>query len=215
MSLKVIGAGFGRTGTLSLKTALEALGFNPCYHMTEVIEHPEHVGFWNRAIDGEISDWDEVLGQYGATVDWPACHFYEELAHFYPDAKVVLSVRDPDRWFDSMDETILMMAKQQVQNQAQATPPPDGGMTKFGGLIYEQTFQLDFSRQNVIAAFERHNAEVMRRIPAERLLVYEVSQGWEPLCAHLGVPVPDVPFPRVNDREEFKTHSRRAQEAGL
>lgn len=213
MALDVIGAGFGRTGTLTLKTALEMLGFGPCHHMVEVIEHPEQIPFWNRAADGEAVDWEEVYGNYRATVDWPGCRFYAQLADFYPQAKVVLSLRDPERWYDSMDETILSAVKGNGQEPAAA--PPDEGRSKFAEIIYRHTFNLDFSKDNVIAAFERHNAEVKRRIPADRLLVFEVAQGWEPLCAHLGVPVPDHPFPRVNDREEFKTHQRRAQEAGL
>jgi hypothetical protein len=213
MSLQVIGAGFGRTGTLSLKTALEMLGFAPCHHMVEVIANPSQVPFWNRAAEGATVNWDEVYGPYRATVDWPGCHFYEKLANFYPDAKVVLSVRDAERWFDSMDHTILAIAREAAQSPTAQVPA--GGMTAFAGLIYEKTFNLDFSRENCIAAFERHNAEVMQRIPADRLLVYEVAQGWEPLCAHLGVPVPDMPFPQVNDRDEFRTHAAKAKEAGL
>ena len=213
MALEVIGAGFGRTGTLSLKTALEILGFGPCYHMVEVIAHPEYIPLWNRAIDGVAIDWEEVFGQYRATVDWPACHFYDKLADFYPDAKVVLSLRDPERWYNSMRETILPTMT--GENRDPAAPVPDETMAKFIEIISDHTFNMDFGKDNVIAAFERHNAEVRRRIPAERLLVFEAAQGWEPLCAHLGVPVPDQPFPRVNDREEFQTHAHRAQELGL
>jgi hypothetical protein len=213
MALQVIGAGFGRTGTLTLKTALEMLGFGPCHHMVEVIANPGQIPLWNRAADGEAVDWEEVYGNYRATVDWPGCHFYAQLADFYPSAKVILSHRDPERWYESMTETILALAIQNGQDSAAATP--DETMSKFAGIIYDRTFNLDFSKANVIAAFERHNAEVKRRIPAERLLVYEVAQGWEPLCAHLGVAVPEQPFPRVNDRKEFQTHARKAREAGL
>jgi hypothetical protein len=213
MALAVIGAGFGRTGTLTLKTALEMLGFGPCHHMVEVIDHPEQIPLWNQAADGAAMDWEKVYGSYRATVDWPGCHFYAQLANFYPRAKVILSRRDPEPWFESMTETILSAALQAGQDPAAS--PPDETMSKFAGIIFNHTFNMDFSKANVIAAFERHNAEVIRRIPAERLLVFEVAQGWKPLCAHLGVPVPDQPFPRVNDREEFKTHHRRAKEAGL
>lgn len=210
MALDVIGAGFGRTGTLSLKRALEILGFNPCYHMTEVIANPGYVPFWERAIDGEVIDWEEMFGCYRATVDWPACHFYAQLADYYPDAKVILSLREPQRWFASMSETILPTLMGGEYNPAAAIP--DERMSKFAGIVGRHAFNMDLSKGNVIAAFERHNAEVRRRIPAARLLVYEVAQGWEPLCTHLGVPVPDQPFPRVNDREEFQSHVRRAQD---
>jgi len=209
MGLKVIGAGFGRTGTLTLKTALEMLGFGPCHHMIEVIANPGQAAFWNRAASGEAVDWEEVYGHYDATVDWPGCHFYAQLAERYPDAKVVLSRRDPERWYDSMCETILQsMASMGVDQSV----PEDHPML-FGSLIIARdTFGYDFSKANVIAAFERHNAEVQRNIAADRLLVFDPAQGWEPLCAHLGVDVPTAPFPRVNDKEEFHEHARRARE---
>jgi hypothetical protein len=108
--VKVIGAGFGRTGTMSLKVALETLGFDPCYHMTEVFVHPEHAGFWISAWRREPADWDGVLGEYEAAVDWPACTFYEELMERHPDAKVILSVRDPERWYESVRNTIYELS---------------------------------------------------------------------------------------------------------
>lgn len=208
MGLQVIGAGLGRTGTLTLKTALEMLGFGPCHHMVEVIANPEQIPFWNRAAKGEAVDWDEVYGSYRATVDWPGCHFFAQLADYYPQAKVILSLRDPERWFDSMSNTILPG----MQEMGLETLTDDHPML-FGGLIIARdAFGFDFSKASVIAAFERHNAEVRRRIAPERLLVFEAVQGWEPLCAHLGVPVPDLPFPRVNDRAEFETHAQRGRE---
>jgi hypothetical protein len=204
MALEVIGAGFGRTGTLTLKTALEMLGFGPCHHMVEVIEHPEQLPFWNSATRGEAVDWEDIYGSYKATVDWPGCHFYADLAGYYPAAKVILSKRDAERWYESMSETILKTIDVFMGD--------DHPMVFVSGLISKATFDNDFSRENVIAAFERHNAEVQRRIPSDRLLVFEAAQGWEPLCAFLGVPVPDQPFPRVNDRQEFQTHAQRASE---
>lgn len=208
MALEVIGAGFGRTGTLTLKTALEMLGFGPCHHMVEVIANPQQIPFWNRAAKGEAVDWEEVYGAYRATVDWPGCHFYAQLAERYPKARVILSKRDPERWYDSMRETILPGIMQ--MDPASLT---DDNPMLFGGMILARdTFAFDFSKDNVIAAYERHNADVQRRIPAERLLVFEVTQGWEPLCAHLGVPVPNAPFPRVNDRLEFEIHAQRGRE---
>ncbi|MCB2079584.1 MAG: hypothetical protein KDE55_18040 [Novosphingobium sp.] len=212
MALQVIGAGLGRTGTLTLKTALERLGFGPCHHMTEVFANPEQVPFWNRAADGEPVDWEEVYGNYRATVDWPGCHFYEALAARYPDAKVILSRRHPERWYDSMSETILKSMEMMGLTENGGIPA-DHPM-RFGGVIIpDQTFGFDFSRDNVIAAFNRHNEAVQRNIPAERLLVFEASQGWEPLCRFLGVDVPDEPFPRTNSREEFWEHVTAAKDA--
>jgi hypothetical protein len=204
MALEVIGAGLGRTGTLTLKTALERLGYAPCHHMLEVFANAERqVPYWNRAALGEKFDWDELYGDYRATVDWPGAYFYAELAERYPDAKVILSLRDPKRWFESMQETIL---KSMVMMGLDRPAPKDHPMRFAGIIIPERTFNFDFSEANVIAAFERHNAEVRRNIPADRLLVFEAAQGWEPLCGFLGVPVPDEPFPRVNSREEFWNH---------
>lgn len=208
MALQVIGAGLGRTGTLTLKTALERLGFGPCHHMVEVLANPGQMPFWNRAARGEAVDWEEVYGSYNATVDWPGCHFYAQLADRYPQAKVILSHRDPERWYESMSETIIPgMASMGLDTLTDDHPMLFGGL-----IIARDTFAFDFSKASAIAAFERHNAEVRRRIPADRLLVFEASHGWEPLCAHLGVPVPDEPFPRVNDREEFQTHAQRGRE---
>lgn len=212
MPLKVIGAGLGRTGTLSLKTALERLGFGPCHHMTEVLADMARQGpFWNRAADGMVEEWEEGLGAYRSTVDWPSAAFYAELAAFYPDAKVILSVRDPERWYESMSQTILKSMQDMGMTEEIA---PDHPMRFGKTLIFERTFGGDLSKDNVIAAFERHNAEVRRRIAPERLLEFEAKVGWEPLCAHLGVPVPDEPFPRVNDREEFQSHAKKARELG-
>jgi hypothetical protein len=206
MTLEVIGAGFGRTGTLTLKTALETLGFGPCHHMIEVIANPGQLPFWNRAVrDGSI-DWEEIYRPYKATVDWPGCHFYAGLAEYYPSAKVILSKRDPERWYDSMRDTILKTFETFIGE--------DHPMKFVARIISDATFANDYSRDNVIATFERHNAEVEQRIPSDRLLVFEAKDGWEPLCAHLGVPVPDEPFPHVNDRAEFQTHAQRAQVMG-
>lgn len=201
MALQVVGAGLGRTGTLSLKAALEMLGFAPCHHMVEVFAHPEQAAFWLRAAQGEAVDWEEVFADYRANVDWPSCHFYKQLAKAYPQAKVILSRRDPAKWYDSMCETILPAIEQGNKDPARRE------WSRFINLIIsEQTFARDFSRANVIAAFERHNAEVIATIPAERLLVFEAAHGWEPLCKFLGVEIPDTPYPRTNSRDEFKAH---------
>ena len=203
MTLQVIGAGLGRTGTLTLKIALEQLGFSPCHHMVEIFAHPEQMAFWRRAGAGEAVDWEEVFANYRASVDWPSCYFYKELAQRYPAAKVILSVRDPKRWFESISGTILKLLAQGLADQN----PARADDSRFAEIIVaEKTFGFDFSEANVIAAYERHNAEVRATIPPERLLVFEAAQGWEPLCRFLEVPVPQAPFPRANSREEFWSH---------
>jgi hypothetical protein len=212
MPLQVIGAGLGRTGTLTLKLALERLGFGPCHHMIEVLGNPAQLPFWNQAADGAAMDWDAVYRDYRATVDWPGAAFAVELAEYYPDAKVILSRRDPQRWFESMRETILKSMEQIGLAGGDVDVAQDHPM-RFGHvLIAQRMFGGDFSEQNVIAAFERHNAEVKRRIPAERLLEFEATQGWEPLCRFLGVAIPDEPYPRTNARDEFWTHAEKAQD---
>jgi len=211
MTLKVIGAGLGRTGTMTLKLALERLGFGPCHHMVEVLANPGQVDFWNRAAVSDDVDWEEVYGDYTATVDWPGCHFFAELAARYPDAKVILSRRDPERWYESMSETILK--SMEMMGLATGEEIPADHPMRFGGIIIAQkTFGCDFSRENVIAAFKRHEEKVIATIPAERLLIFEARQGWEPLCDFLGVPVPDEDFPRTNSREEFWEHVSKARE---
>jgi len=204
MALEVIGAGLGRTGTMTLKIALEQLGFAPCHHMVEVFAHPEQREFWRRAAEGEKVDWEELFADYRASVDWPSCHFYKELAARYPAAKVILSWRDPERWFESMDGTILRVAERMMQQ----TDPELRKQSRFVEIIVaEKTFNFDFSRENVIAAYNRHVAEVKRVIPAERLLIHESKDGWEPLCKFLGVPIPATDYPRTNSREEFQNRA--------
>jgi hypothetical protein len=192
MPLDVIGAGLGRTGTLSLKLALEQLGFGPCYHMLEVRKAPERVLHWNRIAAGEPVDWEEVFDGFRATVDWPACNYWRELMARYPAAKVILSLRDPESWFRSTQATIFSDA---VQSGA----PP--AIVK----ILSDVVGADLAdRERCIASFERHNASVRAGVPEERLLVFDAKQGWAPLCAFLGVAVPDAPFPAVNTTGEFR-----------
>lgn len=208
MALEVIGAGYGRTGTLTLKTALEQLGFGPCHHMLEVMENPDQLEFWNRAADGEPVDWEQVYGKYRATVDWPGCHFYAELAERYPGAKVILSRRDPERWYESMSETILAGMEQMG---LKGEVPKDNPMYFGAVLIAREAFNFDYSKENAMAALERHNAAVRAAIAPERLLEFEAGEGWEPLCAFLGVPVPAQPFPQTNARENFGEHIDQAK----
>jgi hypothetical protein len=203
MALAVIGAGFGRTGTLSLKGALEQLGFGPCYHMTEVFAHPEHVPRWRDAAEGRPVDWDAVFAGYRATVDWPACAFWRALVARWPDAKVILTVRDPARWYESVSKTIAVAMQRELPPEAPESARAHMAMVR--RLVLEATFDGRFEdRGHALAVYEAHNEAVRRALPGERLLVYEVSEGWEPLCRFLGRPVPEAPFPKVNSTDEFR-----------
>ncbi len=205
--MKVIGAGFGRTGTMSQKAALEQLGFGPSFHMIDVARHPELLPGWQAAVDGEHVDWTELLAGWESTVDWPACTFWEQIWAAFPDAKVLLSVRDPHAWYASCAKSIHASA------QAAARGELEGGsvevspeaMQMINGLIWDGTFQGRFDdEQFATGVLEAHNENVRRRVPADRLLVYEVSEGWEPLCDFLDVPVPDAPMPHLNDAASFR-----------
>ena len=212
MTLSVIGAGLGRTGTLSLKLALEQLGFGRCYHMYEVLNRPDDDHVWLAATRGEVVDWDALFDGFGAAVDWPVAAFWRELADHYPEARFVLTVRDPRSWHESVMNTIYKAL----------TSPPDRddpqarthrAMT--AELILERTFdgRLD-DPVHAIEVYERHNREVQASLPAQRLLVYESGVGWEPLCAFLDRPVPAVPYPHSNTRREFNEKRSARRRAG-
>jgi hypothetical protein len=203
MALAVIGAGFGRTGTLSLKGALETLGLGPCYHMTEAFAHPSHVPVWRDATLGRPVDWDALFEGYRAAVDWPACHFWRELVARWPDAKVILTVRDPARWYESVAKTIHVVLERELPPEAPETLRAHMAMVR--RLVREETFDGRFEdRDHAIAVYEAHNRAVREALPPEQLLVYEVAQGWEPLCRFLGRPLPEQDFPRVNSTDEFR-----------
>lgn len=201
MTLKVIGPGLGRTGTNSLKLALEQLGFGPCHHMYEVRDNPERLADWQAAARGEAMDWPVVFRGYNAQVDWPGARYWRELTTQYPEAKVVLTVRDPDDWFDSVHRTIAPMLN------ARGTLGSD-----FINALSEMAYQtievpvfanrLD-DRAYAIGVFNAHIAQVQAEIPKERLLTFDVRQGWTPLCDFLGVAAPDNPFPKTNSSKQF------------
>jgi hypothetical protein len=201
--MKLIGAGFGRTGTASLKEALETLGYAPCYHMWELFEHPHHSSTWLSAAAGEPMDWDTIFEEFQATVDWPGAAFWEQLVERYPDAPVLLSVRDPDAWYDSVAQTIYPASAAAAGSTFSSGDDPTAAV--INTIIWQGTFDGRFlDREHAISVFEQHNERVRRCIPPERLLVYNVKEGWEPLCAFLGVPVPaDTPFPHRNTKEEW------------
>lgn len=207
MSLKVVGAGFGRTGTLSLKIALERIGFGPCYHMMEVFPRPDHVARWHRLAFEQSMDWDEIFRGFHATVDWPAARWWREIAAHFPEAKVLLSVRDPEAWYKSVTDTIYQPMK---------SPAPDGvpELVRLQSemarkAILSETFDNRFEdKAHAIEVFQKHNQAVRDAIDPARLLVFDVREGWGPLCAFLEVPVPDEPFPRLNDTATFQAMMR-------
>lgn len=195
MTLRVVGAGLGRTGTTSLKAALERLLGGPCHHMVELFGHPEQIPTWHAAVRGEMPDWRRFLGGYAAAVDWPSAAFWPELSAAFPDATILLSVRDPESWWRSASATIF-----------QAIPNGPGG--PWHDMVVDLmrtrfTFPLD-DRATCLAAYERWYSDARARIPRDRLLEWRASDGWAPLSRALGVAVPDEPFPHANTTEDFQ-----------
>lgn len=202
MSLAVIGAGVGRTGTTSLKLALEELGLGPCYHMQEVFKNPSAAEHWVRAAEGAPMHWDEVFEGYASTTDWPACDYWQALAAHAPEAKIILTVRDTEEWFASTQKTIFGPI---------VTPKPDDRspfsvlMRAIGSRFCDGAIN---DRDRCIAAYERHNASVRALAAPERLLVFDPAEGWEPLCRFIGVSTPAIPFPIKNTTADFQIHAK-------
>lgn len=209
--MKLIGAGLPRTGTLSQKVALEMLGLRPCYHMVNVLGDLDQTEVWHRALQGQ-APWEEIFSGFEATVDWPGSFFYKELVEFYPDAKVLLSVRDAEAWERSMRQTIWgifygdMLMRDLSGARARIDPKWRGYVEMMEGM-WEQSGLIDSGAdttpESMRSAMERFNREVQASVPAGRLLVWSVSDGWEPLCEFLELPVPETPFPHLNDSQEF------------
>jgi hypothetical protein len=208
--MKVIGAGLPRTATLSQKIALEMLGIGPCYHMVNVLSDVDQTVRWRSALEGDLP-LNEILDDFQATVDWPGSFFYRELMDIYPDAKVLLSERDGDAWARSMRDTIwgVLYGDIFIRHLSDARSAVDPGWRNYMRLMAEMWQRsglmqdADTTMEYMSAAMVRHNDEIKRFVPSERLLVWTASDGWEPLCAFLDVPVPDTPFPRVNDSVQF------------
>lgn len=193
MALSVIGAGFGRTGTESMKLALEMLGLGPCHHMKEVLVEPDRVALWRSIAQGAVPDWDSVFADFNSTVDWPAAYYWRELARHYPDAKILLTVRSAESWFVSMENTILKTLR--ASTDAASIGIKLIGERVFGGRLDD--------RSHIIAAYQRNTAAVQAAFPPERLLTYAIGDGWAPLCRFLDKPVPATPFPHSNSTAEL------------
>jgi hypothetical protein len=202
MNLEVIGAGFGRTGTQSLKIALERLGVGPCYHMLEVFNNVEHVALWAAATRGEKPDWDTLFADYRSTVDWPACSFWRELATANPSAKILLSFRDSEAWYTSFKNTIYQAMNAEIPKEPSWAAE---SLRTSRELILERALggRAD-DREHVIRCYEEHNAAVRREVPADRLILYEVGAGWQPLCDALDLPIPNEPYPNTNTTQDFQ-----------
>lgn len=194
MTLRVIGAGFGRTGTDSLREALDILGFGPCHHMVEVNAHENQKQMWRAFVRGEAFGWEELFSGYSSCVDWPSVHYWRELAEFYPEAKVILTYRTAESWWQSFEKTIL-------RGITMSTEPESLGVA----LIRDKVFAgRPDDRAHVMAIYEANVNAVKATLTPERLLVHNLGDGWEPLCAHLGVPVPAEPYPSRNAAKEFE-----------
>jgi hypothetical protein len=211
MSIKVIGAGLPRTGTLTQKLALEQLGFGPCYHWVNLLADLGQVDIWNLALDGQ-APWEEAFEGHASTVDWPGGYFYRELMDVYPEAKVLLSVRDPPAWERSFRDTIVAMrhGESLMRLLSSARGEVDSRWRRYLAFVDRMfwgpqgTFAAGYAQPaQLIEQMIRHNEEVRRTVPAERLLVWEVLDGWEPLCDFLEVEVPAEPLPHANDRDTF------------
>ncbi len=198
MTLRVIGTGFGRTGTDSMREALTILGFGPCHHMFELSAHEEQKQIWRALALGAVADWPRLFAGYASCVDWPSASYWRELILAYPQAKVILTHRSAESWWKSFSSTILPAIEK-------TTDPQNLLLT----LIRDQVFgSKPGDKAHAMACYEANVKAVFETVPASRLLVHELGDGWAPLCVHLGVPVPDVPYPSRNATGEFQnTHT--------
>jgi len=217
MSIQIIGAGFGRTGTKSLQLALEVLNFHKCYHMESLLRNPRHVSQWNNAYLEKPVDWNFIFKNYKAIVDFPGSMYYKELAKHYPEAKVILTIRDPENWYKSALKTIFsfdpgaklklkMLLKLPFSRKARNLLKV---VTLNDKSIWNKFFEGKFKDHDyAVSKFNSHIEEVKQTIPENRLLVFEVKDGWEPLCDFLNLPIPNIPFPNTNAGEDFHTWAR-------
>jgi hypothetical protein len=201
MPLEILGPGFGRTGTHALKLAVERLGFGPAHHMFEVRDNPEQLPNWEAAARGERVDWEDVFRGYRSQVDFPGAKYWRELAQYYPRAKVILSVRDPDEWFDSVQATIApFLAARGKHPSAHVNAIAEMGYQTVAVQVFGDRLS---DRDHATQVFRRHIAEVKSEIPSDRLLTFDVREGWGPLCKFLCVEAPDIPFPKTNSSKVF------------
>ena len=217
MSIEIIGAGVGRTGTLSLKHALEELGYQKTHHMMELLQNPPQLPYWRELLKTRNTDYNTMLKGYMAVVDLPGAFFYKELMTKYPDAKIILTVRDPEKWYKSAYDTIFQMPKgmdKMIMRVISVFKPElrhiINTLEFANDTVWKGLFQNRFAdKAFAIDIYNKWNEEVKNYVPKEKLLVFEVKDGWEPLCAFLNKPVPSTHFPRVNDTQEFIARKKR------
>lgn len=204
MTLAVIGAGLGRTGTLSIKIALEQLGAGPCHHMDDLFASPERLRIWQAIAADTSTDWHQVFAGYRATIDWPSTNYWRELAESFPQAKILLSVRPPEQWWNSFDQTIRRL----IDSRTRASSEHIASVLDYAfTIINQQTFgTTTIDKATALKVYDRRIAEVRAAIPSTRLLEFDAAQGWEPLCAFLDEAVPDSEFPHANDASDFWRH---------
>ena len=201
MTLRIIGAGIGRTGTNSLKLALEQLGFGPCHHMFEVRDNPAQLPGWEAAARGAAVNWDNIFEGYKSQVDWPGARYWRELAGYFPNAKIILTVRDPDQWYDSVEATILPLL---ASRGKLPTPHLNALVEMADETVAVQLFSGQMTdRAHAKSVFRKHISTVQAEIPEDRLLTFDMREGWVPLCRFLGADVPDLPFPKTNSSKQF------------
>lgn len=208
MSLEVIGTGLPRTGTESLKHALEILGFEKCYHMVELIAHPEQLPLWEAAVDGGAPDFETLFDGYRAAVDFPVMYWWRELIARYPAAQIVLTVRDPDAWYESLCNTVLAAVAQRPDNEP-FTVRRRALVRRW--LVDDLFVGRTDDRAFMLQVFERHREAVCEQCPPDRLLIFDARAGWEPLCAFLGRPVPDRAYPHGNATAQFREKYLQAE----
>ena len=205
MALKVLGAGFGRTGTLSLKYALEELGFGPCHHMMEVMRDRKQTEWFYRISQGDRVEWGEVFDDYSSAVDWPSAAYYAELMEVFPNAKVILSVRDPDSWYKSVNDTIFNVVPNIPQWVQALFPRSKKIAILIEAIVWQGVFKGQFKDKDyAIDVYEKNTEAVMASVPSDRLLIHSAKEGWEPICKFLEVPLPETQYPWVNDRKSQK-----------
>lgn len=212
MSLKVIGTGLGRTGTYSLKLAIEQLGVGKCYHMVELFQQPERLKYFKKAEKGEKVNWNELFDGYKAAVDYPVARYYKQITEFYPEAKVIHTLREPEEWYESASATIFWASKPyslRILKLAVHLPFSSEARRRIPVLMYNRKLsELEFgkdlkNKEKVIKRYNKHYEEVIKTIPDNRLLLFDPKSGWEPLCRFLKLPIPLIPYPKSNTRKEF------------
>jgi len=199
MAISIIGVGVGRTGTYSLRLALNQLGYGPCHHMEEVLKNMDiQVPLWSETLKGN-TNWSTIYNGFKSAVDWPTAGFFHELIKEYPTAKYILTERNPENWADSFGSTIYKL----IEGRDKAPEKMHNWLNMANKVITKTGFPEGLDREGLINGFIAHNKAVREIIPEEQLLIFQVKDGWEPLCKFLNVPLPNEPFPRTNNREEF------------